>query len=601
MFKNLRQLASYVGKYKIYAILTPIIVSLEVVMECLIPFFTADLITYVQQKYVVSDAILTKWFISFIESIIPGKPLAVVGGYCILLILMALTSLTFGAVAGITCSKASCGFAKNLRTELFNKTQDFSFENIDKFSTSSLVTRLTTDVTNVQQSFMMIIRTAIRSPLMFIFSILMAFIRGGSMALIFVVVIPVLLFGLIFIAKKAMPIFKKVFKKYDALNASIQENVHGMRVVKSFVREDHESDKFGTASQNVANDFVRADKILAFNNPLMLLCMYAVMTFVCLFGSQAIVKGDIIIGEFSALLTYGMQILMSLMMLSMIFVMITMSAECAKRICEVLNEDATIKNPPSPVYEVENGDIDFVNVSFKYSERAERYALSDVNLHIKSGQTVGIIGGTGSAKSTLVQLIPRLYDTTVGQVLVGGKDVRDYDIVSLRDSVSVVLQKNVLFSGTIKDNLRWGNENATDAEMERVCTLACADEFIKTFPDKYDTYIEQGGTNVSGGQKQRLCIARALLKKPKILILDDSTSAVDTRTDAMIRKAFAQEIPNTTKIIIAQRISSVEDADLIVVLDDGKIDSIGTHSELIKDNAIYKEIYESQTKGGKME
>ncbi len=601
MLKNLKQLMQYVGKYKIYAILTPIIVALEVVMECLIPFFTADLITYVQQDYVVSDSIITGWFVSFVEWIVPGKPLAVVGGYCILLIVMALCSLSFGAIAGITCSKASCGFAKNLRCELFNKTQDFSFENIDKFSTSSLVTRLTTDVTNVQQSFMMIIRTAIRSPLMFIFSILMAFIRGGSMALIFVVVIPILLFGLIFIAKKAMPIFKKVFKKYDTLNASVQENVHGMRVVKSFVREDYESEKFNSASENVSADFLRADKILAFNDPLMLLCMYAVMTCVCLFGSQAIVKGDIIIGEFSALLTYGMQILMSLMMLSMIFVMITMSTECAKRICEVLNEKTTIENPAAPIYCVENGDIDFNNVSFKYSERAERYALSNIDLHIKSGQTVGIIGGTGSAKSTLVQLIPRLYDTTMGQVLVGGIDVKNYDIITLRDSVSVVLQKNVLFSGTIKENLRWGNETATDEEMVHACKLACADEFISSFPEKYDTYIEQGGTNVSGGQKQRLCIARALLKKPKILILDDSTSAVDTRTDAMIRKAFAEEIPNTTKIIIAQRISSVEDADLIVVLDNGEISGLGTHSELINSNDIYREIYESQVKGGKME
>ena len=601
MLKSLRQLSSYVGKYKIYAILTPIIVSLEVVMECLIPFFTADLITYVQQDYVVTDNILTKWFIYFVDSLFPETPLAVVGGYCIILIIMALFSLSFGAIAGITCAKASCGFAKNLRTELFNTTQNFSFENVDKFSTSSLVTRLTTDVTNVQQSFMMIIRTAIRSPLMFIFSILMAFIRGGSMALIFVIVIPVLLFGLITIAKKAMPIFKKVFKKYDALNESVQENVHGMRVVKSFVREEHESEKFEVASGNVAGDFLKADKILAFNDPVMLLCMYAVMTFVCLFGSQAIVKGDIIIGEFSALLTYGMQILMSLMMLSMIFVMITMSGECAKRICEVLNEDSTIKNPENPVYDVKNGDIDFNGVSFKYSERAERYALSDIDLHIKSGQTVGIIGGTGSSKSTLIQLIPRLYDVTEGTLTVGGVDVRDYDLVTLRDAVSVVLQKNVLFSGTIKENLRWGNEHATDEEIKHVCRLACADEFIEAFPDKYDTYIEQGGTNVSGGQKQRLCIARALLKKPKILILDDSTSAVDTRTDAMIRRAFAEEIPDTTKIIIAQRISSVENADVIIILDDGKIDGIGTHEELLQSNAIYKEIYESQTKGGKMQ
>ena len=598
--KLIKRLAKCVGEYKLPAILTPIIVSLEVVMECLIPFFTADLITYVQQGYVVSDAILTDWFISFVQGIIPDKPLAVVGGYCILLILMALLSLTFGAVAGITCAKASCGFAKNLRRELFNRSQDFSFENIDKFSTSSLVTRLTTDVTNIQQSFMMIIRTAIRSPLMFIFSITMAVIRGGAMSLIFVVVIPVLFFGLITIAKKAMPIFRKVFKKYDKLNESIQENVRGMRVIKSFVREKHESEKFGNASANVKDDFTRAEKILAFNNPLMLLCMYTVMTCVCFFGSQAIVKGDIIIGEFSALLTYGMQILMSLMMLSMIFVMITMSSECAKRIYEVLGEESTITNPENPIFEVKNGDIDFDGVYFKYAQRAEKHALSNIDLHIKSGQTVGIIGGTGSSKSTLIQLISRLYDATEGCVRVGGVDVRDYDLTSLRDAVSVVLQKNILFSGTIKENLRWGDENATDEELVRACKLACADEFITTFPDGYDTYIEQGGTNVSGGQKQRLCIARALLKKPKILILDDSTSAVDTRTDALIRKAMREEIPDTTKIIIAQRISSVEDADVIIVLDDGTINGIGTHEELLSTNAIYSEVYTSQTKGAKM-
>ena len=599
--KTIKQLAKYVGEYKIYAILTPIIVALEVVMECLIPFITADLITYVQNGYKVSDNLMTKWFIYFVEGIVPGEPLAVVGGYCIVLIIMALLSLSFGAIAGVTCSKASCGFAKNLRKALFEKTQDFSFENIDKFSTSSLVTRLTTDVTNVQQSFMMIIRTAIRSPLMFIFSIIMAFVRGGSMALIFVVVAPILIFGLIMIAKKAMPVFKKVFKKYDNLNGSIQENVHGMRVVKSFVREEHEGAKFEKASGEVAGDFTKAEKILAFNNPLMFLCMYTVMTCVCLFGSQAIILGDIIIGEFSALLTYGMQILMSLMMISMIFVMITMSGECAKRICEILNEESTIVNPENPITEIKNGDIDFDGVNFKYAQRAEKFALNDINLHIKSGQTIGIIGGTGSSKSTLIQLIPRLYDVTEGSVSVGGIDVRSYDIEALRDAVSVVLQKNVLFSGTIKDNLRWGNENATDEEMVRVCQLACAHEFITAFPDGYDTYIEQGGANVSGGQKQRLCIARALLKKPKILILDDSTSAVDTRTDALIRKAFKEEIPDTTKIIIAQRISSVEDADLIVILDDGKINAIGTHNELLSSNEIYKEIYESQVKGGKMQ
>lgn len=599
--KVVKRLSKCIGEYKLPAILSPIIVALEVVMECLIPFFTADLITYVQQGYVVSDAILTDWFIHFVEGIVPGKPLAIVGGYCILLILMALCSLCFGAAAGVACSKASCGFAKNLRRELFNKSQDFSFENIDKFSTSSLVTRLTTDVTNIQQSFMMIIRTAVRSPLMFIFSITMAVIRGGSMSLIFVVVVPILLFGLFTVAKKAMPIFRKVFKKYDKLNESIQENVHGMRVIKSFVREDYESQKFANASDDVKNDFTRAEKILAFNNPIMLLCMYTVMTCVCFFGSQAIVKGDIIIGEFSALLTYGMQILMSLMMLSMIFVMITMSSESAKRICEVLDEESTIKNPKSPVFEVKNGDIDFEGVYFKYAQRAERYALSDINLHIKSGQTVGIVGGTGSSKSSLIQLISRLYDVTDGSVKVGGVDVRDYDLVALRDSVSVVLQKNILFSGTIKENLRWGDENATDEDIVRACKLACADEFISSFPDGYDTYIEQGGANVSGGQKQRLCIARALLKKPKILILDDSTSAVDTRTDALVRKAMKEEIPNTTKIIIAQRISSVEDADVIIVLDDGKINGIGTHEELLKTNAIYSEVYTSQTKGAKME
>jgi len=598
MLKNVKKLASYIGEYKLAAILSPVIVALEVVMECLIPFLTADLITFIETGS--KDSLLTHWLVSFVQSNISQNRLAVVGTYCTILIVMALLSLTFGALAGIYCSKASCGFAKNLRTGLFNKSQDFSFENIDKFSTSSLVTRLTTDVTNVQQSFMMIIRTAIRSPLMFIFSITMAFIRGGKMALIFVVVVPILLFGLIFIAKKAMPIFKKVFKKYDTLNASVQENVHGMRVVKSFVREEYETEKFEDASKNVAGDFTRAEKILAFNNPTMFLCMYTVMTTLCLFGSKLIISSNSTvfrIGDFSALLTYGMQILMSLMMLSMIFVMITMSGESARRICEVLDEESTIKNPENPVYEIKNGDIEFKDVSFKYAARAEKYALSNINLTIKSGQTVGIIGGTGSSKSSLIQLIPRLYDVTKGQLLVGGVDVREYDITALRDSVGIVLQKNILFSGTIKENLRWGNKDASDEEMERVCKLACADEFIQGFPDKYDTYIEQGGTNVSGGQKQRLCIARTLLKKPKILILEDSTSAVDTKTDAMIRKAMAEEIPDTTKIIIAQRISSVQDADLIIILDDGKINAIGNHTSLLESSEIYKEIYTSQIKG----
>ena len=598
MLKNVKKLASYIGEYKLAAILSPVIVALEVVMEWLIPFLTADLITFIETGS--KDSLLTHWLVTFVQSNISQNSLAVVGAYCAILIVMALLSLTFGALAGIYCSKASCGFAKNLRTGLFNKSQDFSFENIDKFSTSSLVTRLTTDVTNVQQSFMMIIRTAIRSPLMFIFSITMAFIRGGKMALIFVVVVPILLFGLLFIAKKAMPIFKKVFKKYDTLNASVQENVHGMRVVKSFVREEYETEKFENASKDVAGDFTRAEKILAFNNPTMFLCMYTVMTTLCLFGSKLIISSNSTvfrIGDFSALLTYGMQILMSLMMLSMIFVMITMSGESARRICEVLDEESTIKNPENPVYEIKNGDIEFKDVSFKYAARAEKFALSNINLTVKSGQTVGIIGGTGSSKSSLIQLIPRLYDVTNGQVLVGGVDVRNYDITALRDSVGIVLQKNILFSGTIKDNLRWGKKDASDEEMERVCKLACADEFIQGFPDKYDTNIEQGGTNVSGGQKQRLCIARTLLKKPKILILDDSTSAVDTKTDAMIRKAMAEEIPDTTKIIIAQRISSVQDADLIIILDDGKINAIGNHASLLESSEIYKEIYTSQIKG----
>lgn len=603
--KTIKRLAPFVGEYKKNAILSPVLVALEVVMECIIPFFTADLITFIEST--TGDRtgkIITSWLIDILNSWGITSNLGIIASYCTILIVFALLSLLFGALAGVHCSKASCGFAKNLRTGLFNKSQDFSFENIDKFSTSSLVTRLTTDVSNVQQAFMMIIRTAIRSPLMFVFSIVMAFLRGGVMALVFVVVVPILLFSLIMIAKKAMPIFRKVFKKYDKLNSSVQENVKGMRVVKSFVREEHESEKFKKASEDVRNDFVRAEKILAFNNPVMQLCIYTVMVSLCLIGSRLIIGSNneiFAIGDFSALLTYGMQILMSLMMLSMIFVMITMSSESASRICEVLNEETTIKNPENPIFEVKNGDIDFNNVSFKYAKRAEKYALSDIDLHIKSGQTVGIIGGTGSSKSSLIQLISRLYDVTDGSVMVGGVDVRDYDIEALRNAVSVVLQKNILFSGTIKENLRWGDENAPDEDLVRVCKLACADEFISTFPDGYDTYIEQGGTNVSGGQKQRLCIARALLKKPKILILDDSTSAVDTRTDALIRKAMRDEIPDTTKIIIAQRISSVQDADLIIILDDGKINGIGNHDTLLESNEIYKEIFISQTKGAKME
>ena len=594
MFKIIKKLSRFVGEYKKSTLLSPILVAMEVVMECIIPFIASDLILIVQKNYenVKLDFLL-------LEN--ETASAAVFGG---ILIVLAIMSLAFGALAGKHCSIASCGFAKNLRHSLYVSSQEFSFENIDKFSTSSMITRMTTDVNNVQNAFMMLIRTAIRSPFMFIFSIIMAFSLGGSMALIFVVVVPILLFGLFSIIKIAMPIFKRVFKKYDKLNNSIQENVKGMRVVKSFVREEYEKEKFGAASDNVRADFEKADKILAFNSPIMQLCMYSVMLFVCFFGSRLIISSNSAsfdIGKFSALLTYGMQILSSLMMLSFIFVMMTMAGESANRICEVIDEEPTIVNPKNPVHVVKNGEIEFKNVSFKYAKRAEKNALDSINIKINSGMTVGIIGGTGSSKSTFIQLIPRLYDVTEGSVLVGGVDVRDYDLDALRNEVSVVLQKNVLFSGTIKENLRWGDEMASDEEIKRVCKLACADEFIESFPDKYDTYIEQGGTNVSGGQKQRLCIARALLKKPKILILDDSTSAVDTKTDAFIRKAMREEIPNTTKIIIAQRISSVEDADMIIVIDDGKINGVGTHAELLQSNAIYNEVYTSQMKGAKME
>ena len=480
-------------------------------------------------------------------------------------------------------------------------SRTFSFANIDKFSTSSLVTRLTTDISNVQMAYMMIVRIAIRCPLMLVFAFVMAFIMGGKMAAIFLFVIPVLAVGLGLVIRSAMPLFKKVFRKYDRLNASIQENIKGMRVVKSYVREDFEQQKFAAAAEDVCMDFTKAEKILAFNNPLMQFCLYSVMIFVLYFGSYTIItsKGlDLDVGQFSALLTYNFQILSSLMMLSMVFVMITMASESARRIVEVLDEKSTLSNPENPVYEVKDGSIDFDGVSFKYSEKADKMALADIDLHIKSGQTIGIIGGTGSSKSSLIQLISRLYDATEGVVKVGGRDVREYDLDTLRNQVAVVLQKNVLFSGTIKENLRWGDKNATDEEMKAACELAQADEFIMRLPKQYDTYIEQGGSNVSGGQKQRLCIARALLKKPKVLILDDSTSAVDTRTDSLIRKGFKEYIPETTKIIIAQRISSVQDADRIIVMDGGRIVDTGTHDELMKSCEIYQEVYESQNKAG---
>ncbi|MBQ8402342.1 MAG: ABC transporter ATP-binding protein [Clostridia bacterium] len=560
-------------------IMTPLLMVGEVVIECLIPFFIADLINQIKAGCPMSDIYR-------------------IGG---ILFLMAVFSLTFGGLAGFTAAKASAGFAKNLRQAIFYKTQAFAFENIDKFSSASLVTRMTTDVANVQMSFMMIIRTAVRSPLMFIFSIIMSFYMGGSLAVTFVIVVPILVFVLLMVARKAMPAFRAVFKKYDKLNESIEENVAAMRVVKGFVRESYEKKKFGDAAENIRQDFTKAERIVALNNPVMRFCMYFNMVFIMLVGAQIIVTTSgarIQVGQLSAMLTYGVQILMSLMMLSMIYVMITMSAESMRRIDEVLTERSLLTSPENAVTEVKDGSIDFTDVSFKYSAKAEKYALADIDLHINSGETVGIIGGTGSSKSTLVQLIPRLYDTTVGSVRVGGRDVREYDLDTLRDAVGMVLQKNVLFSGTIRENLRWGNPDATDAELEEACRLAQAHDFVSAFPDGYDTMIEQGGTNVSGGQKQRLCIARALLKKPKILILDDSTSAVDTRTDALIRAGFARYIPETTKIIIAQRIASVEHADKILVMDQGRIVSMGTHTELLKTSPIYREVYEQQTKGG---
>lgn len=578
----IRVLKKSIREYKRDSILTPILVAFEALVECIIPLMVANLVNKMQN----------------------GCDLSVILKYGVILIIMACFSLLFGALAGITAANASAGFGKNLRKDLFMAVQNFSFENIDRFSASSLVTRMTTDVTNVQMAYMMIIRTVVRSPLMLIFSLVMGFIMGGPLAFIFLFTIPVLGIGLGLVIKKTMPLFRKVFKKYDNLNNSVQENINGIRVVKSFVREDFEMKKFNEAAEDVCADFTKAEKILALNNPMMQFCLYVVMIFVLTFGSYLVVNfgGAIIqVGQLSSLLTYSFQILMSLMMLSMIFVMVTISIESCERIVAVLEEQRIISNPEKPIYEVEDGSIDFNNVSFKYSKRADRNALENINLHIKSGQTIGILGGTGSSKTSLVNLISRLYDVTEGEVKVAGVDVRDYDLVTLRDAVSVVLQKNVLFSGSIKENLRWGNKDATDEEIEEACHLACADEFIEQFPDKYDTHIEQGGTNVSGGQKQRLCIARALLKKPKILILDDSTSAVDTKTDAIIRAGFKKFIPETTKIIIAQRVSSVQDADQIIIMNNGSIEAIGTHDELLASNPIYQEVYYSQNKGGKQD
>ena len=574
----IKKLAACVREYKLPSILTLIFIIGEVIIEVFIPFITADLVNKIKANVSLTELLAT-------------------GG---LLIVMALLSLSCGGLAGLTSAKASAGFAKNVRGDVFRKIQTYSFKNIDKFSTASLVTRLTTDVGNVQMSYMMLIRIAVRSPLMFIFSIIMAYIMGGALAMTFVVVVPLLIVGLIIIARNAMPAFRRVFKKYDRLNESIEENVRGMRVVKGFSSEDHERARFGDASEDIRVDFTKAERIVAFNTPLMQFCLYFNMIFVLTFGSYLIISGtgvNIDVGQLSAMLTYSMQILMSLMMVSMIYVMLTMSAESMKRICEVLSEEPTLVSAENGVTEVKDGSIEFDNVSFKYSSKAKRNALSAIDLKIESGMTVGIIGGTGSSKTTLVQLIPRLYDVTEGTVRVGGVDVREYDLVALRDSVSMVLQKNLLFSGTIKENLRWGNSDATDEEMIEACRLAQAHDFVSSFPNGYDTFIEQGGTNVSGGQKQRLCIARALLKRPKILILDDSTSAVDTRTDALIRDGFKRFIPETTKIIIAQRIASVQDADMIIVLDKGAVSAVGKHDELISTSEIYREVYEQQTGG----
>ena len=573
-----RQLAKSIREYKTATILTPVFVTFEVILEVLIPFVTSYLIA------AISDANMNEVF--------------KLGG---LLVILAAFALLFGVLSGKACAKASCGFAKNLRKDLYYRVQTFSFSNIDKFSSSSLVTRLTTDVTNVQMSFMMIIRIAIRSPMMFIFSIVMAFLMSPRLAWIFVIVLPILVGGLIIIISKAITFFNRIFKKYDAMNESVQENVKAMRVVKAYVREEHESEKFRKTSDSVRADFTKAERLLALNTPLMQFCMYVVMLIVSFFGAKLAVDSlgvDFNVENLQAMINYSTMCLMSMMMLSMVVAMITMSMASARRICEVLKEESNLKSPENALTNVENGEIVFENVSFKYSEKAEKYALKDINLTIRSGETIGILGDTGSSKTTLVSLIPRLYDATVGTVYVGGHDVKKYDLETLRNQISVVLQKNVLFSGTIKENLRWGDKNASDEELVRVCKLAQADEFIQGFPDKYDTFIEQGGTNVSGGQKQRLCIARALLKKPKVLILDDSTSAVDTKTDALIRKAFRDEIPDTTKIIIAQRVASVEDADKIIIMKNGSIDAIGTHEDLLQNNETYRDLYMTQKKGG---
>ena len=577
-----KRLLRCVREYKLPSLLTLLFIALEAVIECFIPFTAAQLINSVENNAQMEDILRSG----------------------LMLIAMAVASLCCGGIAGFTSAKASCGFAKNLRHDIFQRIQTFSFENMDKFSSASLVTRMTTDINNAQMSYMMLIRIAVRAPLLLIFSTVMAFVMGGNLAFAFLVIIPVLAGGLLTVARFAMPAFRRVFKKYDRLNESIEENVRGIRVVKGFSREKYEREKFHVASEDICKDFTKAERLVVLNEPLMRFCSYFNMVFVLAMGAFLIISGaetgsaTIGVGEISAMLTYGMQVLMQLMMLSMIYVTLTISAEAIKRIAEVLGEESTLHNPDNPVYEVKDGSITFRNVNFKYSAKAKNYALSDIDLAITSGMTVGVLGGTGSGKSTLVQLIPRLYDVTEGAVEVGGVDVRQYDMDTLRGAVAMVLQKNLLFAGTIKENLRWGNPDATDEELVEACKLAQAHDFVSSFPDGYDTHIEQGGSNVSGGQKQRLCIARALLKKPKILILDDSTSAVDTRTDALIRSGFKSYIPETTKIIIAQRVASVMDADLILMLDGGRIVAAGNHQQLLTSCEMYQEIYNQQTRGG---
>ena len=569
-----KRLLKSVREFKKDALLTPFFVVLEVVMEVIIPLVMALLI----------------------DKGIDGQDMAAIWKYGIILVLCAMLALVFGAAAGTFAARASTGFARNLRHDMYYNVQNFSFSNIDKFSTGSIVTRLTTDVTNVQNAFQMCTRIAVRCPVMLVFALFMAMKINSRMALVFLAVLPILAIGMGILMKVVGPVFERAFKIYDRMNTVVQENVRGIRVVKTYVREDHETEKFEGVSGMLYRTFSKAQKTMAGVMPLMQFCMYACMLLISWFGARLIVGGSMTTGELTSMFSYAMQILMSLMMVAMVFVMITMAKASAERVAEILDEQPDLHNPANPIHEVKDGAIEFDDVSFSYKGDERKLALKNVNLHIKAGQTVGILGGTGSAKSTLVQLIPRLYDTTHGTVKVGGVDVRDYDIEALRDQVAMVLQKNVLFSGTIKENLRWGDENASDEELERVCRLAQADEFIQQMPDKYDTHIEQGGSNVSGGQKQRLCIARALLKKPKILILDDSTSAVDTKTDALIRKAFAEEIPDTTKIIIAQRVSSVQDADQIVILDGGTVQAVGTHDELLAANTIYQEIYNQQNR-----